>query len=100
MPVSPTVPPQRTCVGCRDKGDKGELLRFVRSDGLLWDPEAVLPGRGAYLHPRQDCLDRAERSKAFTRALRLAKHEPLDSIRRMLAERYPSTPREHRMSTR
>ncbi len=32
------------------------------------DPEAVRPGRGAWLHP--GCLEAAERRKAFTRALR------------------------------
>lgn len=72
-------------MGCRVTGDKSELLRFVRSDGLLWDRTGVLQGRGAYLHPSQDCLDRAERSKAFTRALRLSHHEPLDGIRAMLS---------------
>ena len=71
-------------MGCRGTGDKSELLRFVRSDGLLWDQSGVLPGRGAYLHPSLDCLNRAERSKAFTRALRLPQHEPLDDIRAML----------------
>lgn len=32
------------------------------------DPEAIRPGRGAWLHP--GCLEAAERRKAFTRALR------------------------------
>ena len=34
------------------------------------------PGRGAHLHPRYECLDLAERRRAFPRALRVA--GPLD----------------------
>jgi predicted RNA-binding protein YlxR (DUF448 family) len=50
-----------------------ELLRVVVRDGaLVPDPRRVLPGRGASLHPTQECLHAAERRRAFVRALRLS----------------------------
>lgn len=46
-------------------------MRLVIMDGsLVVDKESKLPGRGAYLHPRRDCLDLAFRRRALNRALR------------------------------
>ena len=36
------------------------------------DPSATAPGRGAHLHPTDECYDLAVRRKAFGRALRVA----------------------------
>jgi len=64
--------PVRTCVGCRSRAAKSELLRVVAVEGsLVPDPRGRLPGRGAHLHPAADCLAMAERRRAFGRALRL-----------------------------
>ncbi|MCQ9185390.1 YlxR family protein [Streptomyces sp. IBSBF 2953] len=63
--------PERTCVGCRKRAAKTELLRIVAiKDACVPDPRGTLPGRGAYLHPAPFCLDQAVRRRAFTRALR------------------------------
>ncbi|WP_312029437.1 YlxR family protein [Mycolicibacterium sp. CBMA 334] len=35
------------------------------------DPAACLPGRGAWLHPDEQCAQLAVRRRAFVRALRL-----------------------------
>ncbi|MFH9862664.1 YlxR family protein [Streptomyces sp. NPDC017202] len=65
------VCPERTCVGCRERAAKTELLRIVAiEDACVPDPRGTLPGRGAYLHPAPVCLDQAVRRRAFTRALR------------------------------
>lgn len=65
--------PVRTCVGCRTRAGKSELLRVTARDGLcLPDPRSRQPGRGAYLHTSLECLDRAERRRALPRALRVA----------------------------
>jgi len=54
------------------------LLRVVgRGDGIVADPQARLPGRGAYLHLSQDCFEQAQRRKAFGRALRIT--APVDA---------------------
>jgi predicted RNA-binding protein YlxR (DUF448 family) len=74
--------PQRTCVGCRTKAAKPDLLRVVGVEGqagmirLTPDPIGRLPGRGASVHLDPRCVDLAEKRRAFPRALRLA--GPLD----------------------
>ncbi|WP_167097421.1 YlxR family protein [Amycolatopsis granulosa] len=71
-------PPVRTCVGCKKRAPVGELLRVVAKDGrLVADTRRRLPGRGAWLHPGPECLAKAERRRAFPRALRVA--GPLDA---------------------
>ncbi|WKX13053.2 YlxR family protein [Streptomyces sp. NL15-2K] len=63
--------PERTCVGCRERAAKTDLLRIVAIEGAcVPDPRGTLPGRGAYVHPALVCLDQAIRRRAFTRALR------------------------------
>jgi predicted RNA-binding protein YlxR (DUF448 family) len=65
------VNPVRTCVGCRRRAPKRDLVR------LVWDPTIgavavdrpqVLPGRGCYLHA--GCGELAVRRRAVGRALR------------------------------
>ena len=69
--MSPRAP-VRTCVGCRQEGSKGSLLRLVRGpDGTVaLDASGRAPGRGAYLHPNQPCIDQARRRRALERALK------------------------------
>ncbi|WP_326943079.1 YlxR family protein [Amycolatopsis sp. NBC_01307] len=63
--------PVRTCVGCKRRALIGELLRVVAVAGrVVVDGRRRLPGRGAWLHPDADCLAKAERRRAFPRALR------------------------------
>ncbi|HVE63528.1 MAG TPA: YlxR family protein [Mycobacteriales bacterium] len=63
----------RTCVGCRVRAPKSELLRVVAVDGdAVIDAGRRLPGRGAHLHPDPGCLALALRRKALPRALRYA----------------------------
>ncbi|MER7110966.1 YlxR family protein [Streptomyces sp. NPDC000229] len=69
--------PERTCVGCRERAAKRDLLRIVLIKGeCVPDPRGTLPGRGAYVHPASVCLDLAVRRRAFPRALRV--QGPLD----------------------
>ncbi|MFE7774850.1 YlxR family protein [Streptomyces sp. NPDC057445] len=70
--------PERTCVGCRERAAKSDLLRIVAVEGVcVPDHRGTLPGRGAYVHPASVCLDLAVRRRAFPRALRL--QGPLDT---------------------
>ncbi|MGW3658439.1 YlxR family protein [Streptomyces sp. NPDC005151] len=63
--------PERTCVGCRERAAKSELLRIVvDEDACVPDPRGTLPGRGAYVHPVTVCLDLAVRRRAFPRAFK------------------------------
>ncbi|MEI2809207.1 MAG: YlxR family protein [Nocardioides sp.] len=69
--------PVRTCVGCRDRAAKIELVRVVAGEvtsgrrPLVVDPSGAAAGRGAYLHPDPGCLRLALRRRAFGRALRV-----------------------------
>ncbi|MFD6496480.1 YlxR family protein [Streptomyces sp. NPDC060188] len=63
--------PERTCVGCRERAAKRDLLRIVAVEGeCVPDHRGTLPGRGAYVHPALVCLDLAVRRRAIPRALR------------------------------
>jgi len=73
----PAGGPVRTCIGCRKRAAKRELLRVVAGAGadgreatVVPDPRGTAPGRGAHLHPTLECLELAERKRAFARALR------------------------------
>src|SRR5215207_11780150 len=70
--------PVRTCIGCRRRAAKRELLRVIAGSDettgqpvVLPDPDGTAAGRGAHLHPTPGCYDLAVRRKAFSRALRL-----------------------------
>ncbi|MFJ2550313.1 YlxR family protein [Microbacterium sp. NPDC087591] len=64
--------PVRTCVGCRTRAPRSALLRVVsQNDILVSDERAVLPGRGAWVHPTPECKEAALRRRAFGRALRV-----------------------------
>jgi hypothetical protein len=70
---APRGSPVRTCIGCRQRAGKSELLRVTARDGMcLPDPRSRHDGRGAYVHPTVACLDQAERRRAFPRALRVS----------------------------
>lgn len=64
----------RTCLACRHKGDRSSLLRFVRAnDGeICFDEKASLPHRGAWLCPKDSCLNKAfEKRLLFRKELTL-----------------------------
>ena len=67
----PGKKPLRSCVGCKARAAKSSLLRLVAAgDGIVPDPQARRPGRGAYLHLSLECFELAQRRRAFPRALR------------------------------
>ncbi len=62
--------PQRTCMGCNEKKNKNELIRVVKSsDGKInIDKTGKMPGRGAYICERKECLEKAIKTKRLERA--------------------------------
>lgn len=82
--------PVRTCVGCRATGPRSALLRVVAVTEsavvLVVDVNRTMPGRGAWLHPDPGCLEKAERRRAFGRALRVAGQPGTDAVHRHLEE--------------
>ncbi|UDF13670.1 YlxR family protein [Antiquaquibacter oligotrophicus] len=74
--------PARTCVGCRNRDDRSALLRLVVRDGrVIPDPSASLDGRGAWVHPTLDCVEAAEKRRAWTRAFRASKALDASDVR-------------------
>jgi uncharacterized protein len=83
--------PVRRCVACRERAPKGELLRFVWTNGsLVCDRSAHMQARGAYLHLRASCVNRIEETRLWERAFRLpsgaVSREVLRNCRSALAD--------------
>lgn len=63
--------PMRTCVVTKEKCEKKELLRIVRtpSGEVIVDPTGKANGRGAYLKKDKDVIKKAQTSKILERIL-------------------------------
>src|SRR5512145_1315359 len=72
-----SLPPNRTCVGCRRVREKKDLLR-LSFDGrsIRIDPKGRLPGRGLYVCRDEARLLLAERREVLGSS-RLDREEPL-----------------------
>jgi len=97
----PVTESSRACVGCRQRDDREELLRFVAGgmqDGSLQlapDIRRRAPGRGVSVHPRYRCVAAAVRSGALGRGLglgaemgRLATEVSARQLSKSAAEQY------------
>ena len=72
----------RTCVGCRQRGNRADLVRIINNQGFLRvDSQKSLPGRGSWLHPSSKCLETAVQRSAFGRALKAKMdHEQVEEL--------------------
>jgi predicted RNA-binding protein YlxR (DUF448 family) len=69
--------PQRTCVGCGERGVQSSLRRFsLIGDGLVLDHGRERLGRGAYLHDASRCWDAFVRRRGPIRSLRASVPAP------------------------
>ena len=68
--MKPKKIPMRMCVGCREMKPKRELVRIVRSpEGEVHvDMTSKAQGRGAYICPGIECLEKAQKTKGLERA--------------------------------
>ena len=66
--------PQRQCMGCRERKAKKDMIRVVRgTDGnVTLDFGGKLNGRGAYICPDPNCLQKAMKSKSLERSLEVS----------------------------
>ena len=64
--------PLRSCIACREKLPKRELIRIVRTpEGTLEvDPKGKRAGRGAYLCRKRQCSETALTSGRLSQALK------------------------------
>ncbi len=63
--------PIRTCIGCGASRPKRELVRVVRTPegDIVADATGRRAGRGAYLDPSTECLEKGLAGGALVRAL-------------------------------
>ena len=66
--------PERLCVGCQERHPKKELIRIVRSpEGeFSVDRTGKKSGRGAYICPRVECLEKARKGHRLERSFACA----------------------------
>ena len=66
--------PMRKCVGCGEMKHKKEMIRVLKTpeEEFVLDASGKKNGRGAYLCPSGECLERAIKSKGLERSFKQA----------------------------
>ena len=66
--------PKRQCIGCQEMKEKKELIRVVRTtEGeITVDATGKKNGRGAYICPLEECMEKAVSSHGLERAFKVA----------------------------
>lgn len=66
--------PVRRCVGCQEMKNKKEMIRVIRTPEGEFELDATgkKNGRGAYLCPSRECLEKAVKSKGLERSFKQA----------------------------
>lgn len=62
--------PLRMCMVCRERREKQDLIRvaYQKDRGAVIDPAGKLPGRGAYVCRRPECIAQAQKRRVLERA--------------------------------
>ncbi|MBE6749594.1 MAG: YlxR family protein [Ruminococcaceae bacterium] len=71
--------PMRMCTGCREMKPKKELVRVVKTteNEVKLDLTGKLNGRGAYICKNKECLAKAQKTNALSRAFEMAVSEEI-----------------------
>ncbi|MDF1535958.1 MAG: DUF448 domain-containing protein [bacterium] len=82
--------PVRTCTGCSERKEKGEMVRIVAdpTGQVIPDLKGNLPSRGAYVCPDRGCIDKAARGRLWASLKVPAGKEGPDRIRSAVAQGY------------
>ncbi|NBH73617.1 YlxR family protein [Clostridiaceae bacterium] len=66
--------PQRQCIGCGEMKSKKEMIRVLKTpEGeFTLDATGRKNGRGAYLCPSMECLQKAVKGKGLERSFKMA----------------------------
>lgn len=81
--------PLRMCIGCQQMKPKRELIRVVRTpqETIEIDSTGKKSGRGAYVCPDVDCLQKAIKGKKLERALECSiSQEIIETLRQGLVK--------------
>ena len=79
--------PMRTCVITKEKLEKKDLIRVVRTPEktVVVDPSGKLNGKGAYLKKDLDVIEKAYKSKVLERILEVPiPDEVYDNLKTMI----------------
>ncbi len=65
--------PQRTCIGCKTKKNKKDLIRIVKDKegNIFIDRTGKANGRGAYICDNITCLEQAVKSKSLQKSFEM-----------------------------
>lgn len=65
--------PMRKCIGCQEMKNKKEMMRILKTteDEILLDTTGKKNGRGAYICFSRECFEKAIKSKALERSLKM-----------------------------
>lgn len=65
--------PMRQCIGCGEMKAKKEMTRIIKTaEGeIKLDGTGRMNGRGAYICPRGECLQKAIKSKGLERSFKM-----------------------------
>lgn len=66
--------PLRKCTGCQEMKNKKELIRVVRNENgeFSLDFTGKKSGRGAYVCPNLECIEKAQKNRGFERSFKTA----------------------------
>lgn len=66
--------PLRQCTGCRELKNKKAMIRIIKTpeETIVIDTTGKKNGRGAYICPNYDCFEKARKSKALERSLKIS----------------------------
>ena len=81
--------PQRTCLVTREKLDKKDLIRIVRTpeQNVIIDETGKTNGRGAYLKKDLEVIEKAKKSKALEKALNVEiPNEIFDELKELIKQ--------------
>ncbi len=70
--MSPKKIPLRTCIVCRQAKEKSQLMRVVKqkTGDIFIDTTFKADGRGAYICKDKECVLKAQKSGALSRAFK------------------------------
>lgn len=66
--------PMRKCIGCQEMKNKKEMMRVLRTteENVVLDTTGKKNGRGAYICFSRECFEKAVKSKALERSLKMS----------------------------
>ena len=74
--------PMRRCVGCMESKPKNSMIRIACYEGeISIDPAGKAKGRGVYMCPDRECMEKARKKRALQRIFGIAiSEERLDAL--------------------